>query len=200
MPDRIPPEFAQKLLRTIEDPNDYGVHLLFNDFWSHAPDDVIAKYAADCERDEALAAFIADEYYGEPVTVKRLAGCAAGTLGHALHGFITVNGLEEKLATNYKAFHEALAQNGLLDRMPVQLHYAVIRGFQLHDFLHVVTGYGPSPRDEIALQAFCLAQMRFPYFAIFTRCAPLAAANDCAGVLRQMVSTMSASSLTSGKP
>ena len=55
----------------------------------------------------------------------------------------------------------------MLDGMPAQLRYAMLRGFQLHDLIHVVTGYGPSPLDEISLQAFCLAQLQFPYFAMW---------------------------------
>jgi ubiquinone biosynthesis protein Coq4 len=51
--------------------------------------------------------------------------------------------------------------------MPEQMKYAVIRGFQLHDILHVITGYTPRPPDELSLQAFCLAQLQFPYFGMW---------------------------------
>ncbi len=51
--------------------------------------------------------------------------------------------------------------------MPEPLRYAVLRGFQTHDFQHVVTGYDSSGWGEIALQAFCLAQLQFPYFGMW---------------------------------
>lgn len=47
------------------------------------------------------------------------------------------------------------------------MKYAVLRGFQTHDFQHVVTGCDASGRGEIALQAFCLAQLQFPYFGMW---------------------------------
>ncbi len=47
------------------------------------------------------------------------------------------------------------------------MKYAVLRGFQTHDFQHVVTGYDASGRGEIAPQAFCLAQLQFPYFGMW---------------------------------
>lgn len=114
-----------------------------------------------------LAAQVAEQHFPEPLTVDRLAECPPGSYGRAVHAFVVENGLEANLATNYRAFHESLAASGMLDGMPEDMRYAVLRGFQLHDFIHVVTGYGPSPRDELALQAFCLAQLQFPYFAMW---------------------------------
>ena len=55
----------------------------------------------------------------------------------------------------------------MLDGMPEPMRYAVLRGFQTHDFLHVLTGYDSSSRGEITLQAFSLAQLQFPYFAMW---------------------------------
>ncbi len=51
--------------------------------------------------------------------------------------------------------------------MPGEMKYAIIRGFQIHDILHVITGYTPSGLDELSLQAFCLAQLQFPYFGMW---------------------------------
>ena len=77
------------------------------------------------------------------------------------------NGLEKNLAIGYRALHEAMKARGALDGMPEPFQYAVLRGFQIHDFLHVLTGYDSSRRGELALQAFCLAQIRFPYFGMW---------------------------------
>jgi ubiquinone biosynthesis protein COQ4 len=60
-----------------------------------------------------------------------------------------------------------MVAGGQLDRMPDEMKYAIIRGFQIHDLLHVITGYTPSGLDELALQAFCLAQLQFPYFGMW---------------------------------
>lgn len=163
----IAPAFAESLLRTFNDPSDLPVHLLFNQFWKHAPAEVVDAYAARFTDDPALAEFVADGHYPDPLTLDQLAACPAGSYGAAVHTFIVDNGLEANLATNYRSFHQALEANGMLDGMPEPMRYAVLRGFQLHDLIHVLTGHGPSPRDEIALQAFCLAQLQFPYFAMW---------------------------------
>ena len=42
----------------------------------------------------------------------------------------------------------------------------MVRGFQIHDFLHVLTGYEATIYGELALAAFYLAQLRFPYHAM----------------------------------
>jgi ubiquinone biosynthesis protein COQ4 len=163
----IHPDFAPFLLRTFDDPNEYGVHLLFNQFWQHAPREVIDKYAAQFAADDRLRRFVEERHYAEPLTLERLATCPTDSLGAAVHRFIVENGLEKNLGTNYHEFHRMLEASGMLDNMPEGLRYAVLRGFQLHDLLHVITGYAPTPGGEIALQAFCLAQLQFPYFAMW---------------------------------
>ncbi len=90
-----------------------------------------------------------------------------GSLGRDYHAFLTENGLEKNLATDYKRLHDFMARSGQLDRMPEDLKYAIIRGFQIHDILHVITGYTPSRLHELGLQAFCLAQLQFPYFGMW---------------------------------
>jgi ubiquinone biosynthesis protein Coq4 len=42
-----------------------------------------------------------------------------------------------------------------------------LRGYQTHDLHHVLTNYPATPFGEIALQAFGLAQMDFPYAAMW---------------------------------
>jgi ubiquinone biosynthesis protein Coq4 len=160
-------EFGEHLLSTFDDPSAHPVHLLFNQFWQHAPQEVIDAYASMYRDDPVLAAWVAEGHYPEPLTLERLSQCGPGTLGEAMHTFIVDNNLEEKLATNYKLFHKALVDSSMLDRMPEEMMYAVLRGFQLHDFIHNVTGYGPSPRGEITVQALCLAQLPFPYFGMW---------------------------------
>lgn len=160
-------EFAAYLLRCIDDPSQYGVHQLFNDWWRFAPEQVKAKYEADFEADPQQRAWVETKHYADPLDLDALAELAPGTLGHAYHRFIVDNGLEKNIAINYRGFHKFLEGQGILDGMPEKIRYAILRGFQIHDFQHVLTGYDSSPRSEIALQAFCLAQIRFPYFAMW---------------------------------
>jgi ubiquinone biosynthesis protein Coq4 len=160
-------DFATYLLRAFDDPQEYGVHQLFNAWWRYAPESVKAKYVADFEAIPTQRAFVEEHYYGEPLQLEALADYPAGSFGRAFREFIVDNGLEKNIAINYRMFHQALEGDGRLDGMPAPIKYAVLRGFQAHDFQHVVTGYDSSPRGEIALQAFCLAQLRFPYFAMW---------------------------------
>ena len=167
MPAPIDREFAEQFLRSVDDPGAHGVHLLFNQFWQYAPAEVAQSYADHFLAMDDARALYEEQYYADPMTVARLAQSPAGSLGEAMHEFIVANGLEQNLATNYRTFHQSLQDAGVLDGLPEPLRWAVLRGFQLHDFLHVVTGYGPSPGGEISLQAFCLAQTNFPYFAMW---------------------------------
>lgn len=165
MTGRIDPEFAAKWLRTIQDLDDYPVHLLFNMFWSGAPESVKSGYAAIYHTIPENKAFWASRHYADPVELSALAAMPEGSLGREYWRFLTVNKLEKNLATNYRVFHEALEQNGMLNGMPPEIKYATLRGFQLHDLMHVITGYDATPLGEIALQAFCLAQQKSLYFS-----------------------------------
>ena len=160
-------EFAQLLLTTFNDPAKNGVHMLFNQWWKHAPDDVKAAYVERFVSDPQYAEFLAEGYYADPLDLAEMAAMPPGSLGRTYHDWIVDNGLTAAIATNYRQFHEVLESTGMLDGMPEPMKYAVLRGFQTHDFQHVATGYDSSGRGEIALQAFCLAQIRFPYFAMW---------------------------------
>ncbi|MEQ9450274.1 MAG: Coq4 family protein [Pseudomonadales bacterium] len=167
MTTNIDREFAEFLLQAIDDPQKYGVHQLFNDWWRYAAEDVKEKYVDDFRSNPQHRAFVAGDYYAEPLSISELAEHSKTTLGGQYHDFIVHNGLEEKIAMNYRLFHEHLESQGVLKGMPGEIRYAILRGFQIHDFLHVLTGYDSSPRSEIALQAFSLAQLKFPYFAMW---------------------------------
>ncbi len=160
-------DFTPELLKTFDDPNAHGVHVLFNQWWAHAPDEVIEAYLDDFAAVPAQKAFLDAGYFSEPLDLDALAKLPDGSLGRGYHDFILKNGLEKNIAINYREFHEGLKASGQLARMPEALQYAVIRGFQIHDILHVLTGYEATGPGEIALQAFCLAQIRFPYFGMW---------------------------------
>lgn len=161
------PEFVEKMVRTFNDSDEHGVHLLFNEWWPHAPDVTIERYLENFRATPGAAAFLAERHFADPITLEALAAMPESSVGRAYHDFLTKNGLEKNLATNYQRLHDAVAAAGQLDRMPADIKYAIIRGFQIHDLLHVITGYTSSGLDELSLQAFCLAQLQFPYFGMW---------------------------------
>ncbi len=158
--------FASKVLRAVDDPMEYGVYLLFHDWWQEAPQEAIDAYGAELASLPQARSFIDQGYLSEPLSMTRLGACAPGTLGHGYHEFVVQNNLEANLGRNYREFNEQLHQSGRLDRLPPDMSYMMIRGFQTHDFQHVLTGYDSSPLGELAIAAFYLAQLRFPYHAM----------------------------------
>ncbi len=165
-PEIINREFAAKFLRAADAPLDYGVYLLFHDWWAEAPQRAIEAYSRELASIPEAQALLASRYISEPLSLERLAECAPGTLGHAYRRFIIDNKLEQNLGRNYRKFNEELTSSGKLDRLPADLSYMMVRGFQIHDFLHVLTGYEATDWGELALAAFYLAQLGFPYHAM----------------------------------
>jgi ubiquinone biosynthesis protein COQ4 len=159
--------FGEHYLTSVDNFYDYGVHLLFNEWWDKAPADAVAKYVAAIENDPEHRAYAHEGWYAEPMTLKALESHAPGTLGAAYLEFMVANDLVERLALGYRELHEEFEASGKLDTMPPILKYKVLRGYQTHDLHHVLTGYGATPFDELALQAFQLAQMDFPYSAMW---------------------------------
>lgn len=161
--DRV---FGEKFLTSIDDFYGYGVHLLFNEWWETAPQDVIDKYVDAIEGDPEQGPLARAEFYAPSFSLQMVEHCAPGTLGAAWRAHMVENGLAEKLADGYRALTEEIAATGKLDRMPRVIRYKVLRGYQTHDLHHVLTGYTTSPPNELALQAFGLAQLDFPYAAM----------------------------------
>lgn len=170
MADPKPPivdrAFAEKFMTAVDRPFDYGVYMLFHDWWAEAPQDAIDAYRDELLSFEGAREFLDQRYLSEPIALADLEECEPGTLGHGYHRFITDNGLEENLARNYKKFNEQLQASGRLDRLPPDLSYMIVRGFQIHDFLHVLTGFSSKPLGELAQAAFHFGQLRFPYHAM----------------------------------
>lgn len=158
--------FAEKFLTAVDRPFDYGVYFLFHDWWAEAPQEAIDAYHADLLTFDGAREFLDRRHLSEPLVLEDLTDCAPGTLGEGYHRFITENGLMENLGVNYRAFNEKLQAEGALDRLPEDVSYMIVRGFQIHDFLHVLTGFQPNPLGELAQAAFHYAQLRFPYHAM----------------------------------
>ncbi len=158
--------FGEKYLTSVDNFYAYGVHLLFNEWWETAPADAIAKYAAAIEDHPEHGPLARAAWYAPSFSLAHLDDCAPGTLGAAWRRHMVENGLAEKLADGYAELTADFTASGKLDRMPAVMKYKVLRGYQSHDLHHVLTGYSTAPTHELALQAFQLAQMDFPYSAM----------------------------------
>ena len=134
---RVDRAFAEKFLQSVDTPLDYGVYFLFHEWWEEAPQSAIDGYVEEMMAIPNAEAFLAERHFAEPLTLERLAACAPGTLGHDYRAFIVENNLEQNLGRNYRAMNEELTQNGKLKRLPADLSYMIVRGFQVHDFMHI---------------------------------------------------------------
>jgi ubiquinone biosynthesis protein COQ4 len=161
--DRV---FGEKLLTAVDDFYSYGVHLLFNEWWESAPQDAIDKYVAAITEHPEQGPLAAAGWMAPPFSLAHVADCAPGTLGAAWREHMVVNGLAEQLAVGYAGLTADFEASGKLNRLPPVLKYKVLRGYQTHDLHHVLTGYTTHPFHELALQAFSLAQMDYPYSAM----------------------------------
>ncbi len=132
-----------------------------------APDETIERYVAILKAMPRADVFLNKRYIAEPNTMAGLEAYPQGSIGRCYFEFLSGNGLETNLSTNYGKLHDHMSQTGRLDRMPEALKYAIVRGFQVHDIMHVITGYSPGGLHELALQAFSLAQLQFPYFGMW---------------------------------
>lgn len=158
--------FAEKFLVSVDRPLDYGVYFLFHDWWEGAPAHAIDAYMAELHAVPGATAFLKERFIAEPMTVEGLNDYAPGTLGHAYRDFVVSNNLIENFGRDYRKFQEQLRSSGVLKRMPDDMSYMMVRGTQLHDFMHVLTGYGATIHGELALASYYLAQIRFPYHAM----------------------------------
>ena len=150
----IEDELAKLLIKSFNSQAEMPVHMLFNYWWSHASPQVTSAYVEAFLSDAGERVTSPGAKISEPLDLDLAGEMAKGTLGRAYYDWIVENGLQASIATDYRALHEALAGAGLLDGMPDVMQSAVLRGFQVHDFQHVLTGYDPSGRGEISLQAF----------------------------------------------
>ncbi|MEM7097827.1 MAG: Coq4 family protein [Pseudomonadota bacterium] len=159
-------DFAERFLWAADRPMEYGVYFLFHDWWAEAPQRTIDAYMQELHAIEGAREFLAARNIPEPIEVERLASCAEGTLGKGYYDFVVENNLMDKFAVNYREFNKKLHASGKLDRLPEDMSYMMVRGTQIHDFQHVLTGFDSSPLGELKLAAFYLAQLRFPYHAM----------------------------------
>lgn len=155
--------FAEKFFWAVDRPFEYSVYQLIHEWWAEAPQAAIDDYAGQLAALDGSAEFLAERYLPEPLSLDDLERCAPGTLGHGYRSFILDNALEANLSVNYQSYHASLEADGALDRLPADMNYMSVRLSQIHDFIHVLSGYDPTPAGELAVAAFHAAQLRYPY-------------------------------------
>ena len=155
--------FAEKFMVSVDRPLEYGVYFLINDWWDSADQNAIDQYMNELHAIPGAKEFLEEKYIAPTMTLDGLRHCAPGTLGAAYRDFVEENNLFENFARDYRAYYESMISEGRLKRMPEDLAYMSLRATQLHDFMHVLTGYGATIQGELALAAYYLAQMRNPY-------------------------------------
>lgn len=165
-PPIVDRDFAEKFMIAVDRPLDYGVYFLINDWWEVATTEAIDAYMEEFHAIPGADAFIRERYIAEPMVVEDLKDCPPGSLGAAYRDFVVENNLMENFGRDYRVFQKQLMSSGKLKRMPEEMAYMSIRGTQLHDFMHVLTGYGATIPGELALASYYLSQMRSPYHAI----------------------------------
>ena len=163
----ITEDFGKSLVNTFNDPYVHKVHLLFNEWWQEASQKAKDSYVRIINQDPHFAEFASGALYTQPIDLDAAGALPLGTVGRSYHDWIIDNDLIAAIITNYEALHDSLVEAGKLDGMPDEMKHAVLRSYQTHDFQHVITGYDASPYGELALQAFGLAQLQFPYFAMW---------------------------------
>ena len=162
-PPIVDRDFAEKFMVSVDRPLEYGVYYLFHDWWEGATTEAIDAYLACLHAIPGATEFLEDRYLGPQVTVEGLKQYDPGTLGHAYRKHIVDNDLIETFGSNYQTYQKELKESGKLDRMPEELAYMRLRGTQVHDFMHVLTGYDTSIVGELAIAAYTLAQVKFSY-------------------------------------
>jgi len=88
----------------------------------------------------------------------RLAALPAGTLGRAYYEFMAAENLSA----------EGLVTLSRIERPPMADEVTLFRerNREIHDLLHIVTGYGRDPLGEACLVAFSFAQTKLKGFAV----------------------------------
>ena len=158
---------SENFLRLVGDSQKNGVPEMHFRFWRRATDEVRQQYLTKFRSDQDAMAWYDEGYLGDDPDFDALLQLPTDTLGYQYARHIIDNNLNKTIASDYRKAHEKMDAEGKLAGMPDEVKYAILRGFQIHDVFHIVTGYLTDGYGEIALQAFSLAQRQLPYFSIW---------------------------------
>ena len=158
---------SANFLRLVGDSAKNGVPEMHFRFWRRTDDAIREKYLSAFRRDTEAMDWYQAGYLADDPDFDILMALPPETLGYQYARHIIDNGLNKTIASDYRKAHEAMDAAGKLAGMPDEVKYAVLRGFQIHDVLHILTGYSTNGWGEMALQAFTLAQQKLPYSSIW---------------------------------
>ena len=158
---------SENFLRLVGDTQANGVPEMHFRLWRRTSDEVREKYVAQLQSNPEARAWVAEGYLADDPDFDALLKLPHNSLGYLYARHIVDNNLNKTIASDYRRAHERMEADGKLEGMPEEVRYAVLRGFQIHDVQHIVTGYLTTGWGEIAVQAFCLAQLQLPYFSIW---------------------------------
>ncbi len=161
------PKIAENFLRLVDDSQKNGVPEMHFRLWRRSDDEVREKYLANFRADPEAVAWFEEGFLADDPDFDALLALPPETLGYQYARHIVDNNLNRTIASDYRRAHERMEAEGRLEGMPEEVRYAILRGFQVHDILHILTGYLTNGWGEIALQAFTLAQGRLPYSSIW---------------------------------
>ena len=160
-------KIAENFLRLVSDTRKNGVPEMHFRLWRRTTDAVRDKYLAKFRKDADAMAWFEEGYLAADPDFEALLQLPAETLGYLYARHIVDNGLNKTIASDYRRAHERMEAEGKLVGMPDEVRYATVRGFQIHDIFHILTGYLTDGYGEMALQAFTLAQRELPYSSIW---------------------------------
>ncbi len=108
------------------------------------------------KRDPAVVALCRERYVGRPYTIEQLLGYPRGSLGYELGVAMKTHGYDPHF---YRDYYGDGPPSFASDE-----EYLRFRVRQLHDIVHVLTGFGMTEfPGELGMQAFNAAQTRRPF-------------------------------------
>jgi ubiquinone biosynthesis protein Coq4 len=157
------PEVTAAWLKTLESPGGQGVPDMFHTFWQHANEELKQNYIEEYYKDPDLKKFLEERYLAPQYDFDSLGNLPEGTFGNTFYHHLEDNELKNFLGAWYQGYQKKVYEEGKITNMPEEIMYMSVRGFQIHDLLHCLTGYKTTPSGDLVLQAFTLAQNRSPY-------------------------------------
>ncbi len=158
---------SENFLRLVGDTKANGVPEMHFRLWRRTSEEVRQAYLSQLRSNPAVEAWCAEHYLADDPDFDALLKLPHNSLGYLYARHIVDNNLNKTIASDYRRAHERMQAEGKLEGMPDEVRYAVLRGFQIHDVMHILTGYLTTGWGEIALQAFSLGQLQLPYFSIW---------------------------------
>lgn len=160
-------KISENFLRLVADSKTNGVPEMHFRLWRRSTEEVRDQYLEQFRSNPAAVAWVEEGYLGDDPDFGALLKLPHNTLGYLYARHIIDNNLNKTIASDYRRAHERMESEGRLEAMPPEVRYAILRGFQIHDVFHILTGYLTNGWGEMALQAFSLAQLQLPYFSIW---------------------------------